>query len=443
MKKVLIITYYWPPSGGGGVHRWLKMQKYLSDFGWQPVIFTPSNPEIGAEDFSLAKDIRPDTEIVTLPIWEPYTWYKTFTGKKADEKVYNAFLTEGSNKAGWTQKVAEWVRGNFFIPDARRFWIKPASRFLKKYLKEHHVDLIISTGPPHSMHLIAMAVAEATGIPWIADFRDPWTKIDMYNKLRLTKLADDYHHKLERNVLARADRIVAVTWAMADEFRDIVPAAQVSVITNGYDPDDFVDTQGRNDSSTFVIRYLGSMNADRNPNDFWEALVGLRDQNPAIFNKIRVELIGQIDTEVMASIEKMLLQDSVKVRTFMPHDAAINAMVNSDLLLIVINKSQNQSGILPGKMYEYIGAGRPILCLGPAASDAQKLFNDIDDDYFVTYGDKEKIMQLLSKYISRSDVDNQSSQTPIDKHLQYSRKMLAQTYAKLMDSVVDEKGNLD
>ncbi|MEZ4912083.1 MAG: glycosyltransferase family 4 protein [Saprospiraceae bacterium] len=438
MKKVLIITYYWPPSGGGGVHRWLKMQKYLRNFGWQPIIFTPSNPEIGAEDISLLKDIRHDTEIITLPIWEPYTWYKTFTGKKSDAKVYNAFLTEGKKKAGWTQRIAEWVRGNFFIPDARKFWINPASKFLKNYLKQHPVDLIISTGPPHSMHLIAKKVEEAIGIPWIADFRDPWTKIDMYDKLKLTKMADTYHHYLEKSVLEQTDHVVAVTWAMAEEFKQLCPSIKVSVITNGYDVDDFNVKAVKQLNSPFVIRYLGSMNADRNPVDFWEALATIRAKNAVIFNNIVVELIGQIDTEVIATIEAMQLHKSVLIKPFIPHDAAIEAMINADLLLIVINKSQNQSGILPGKMYEYIGAGKPILCIGPSHSDAQKLFYQVDANYFVSYGDSNKIVSLIEKYITPTE-QNKMSDNQTQKHTQFSRESLAKDYCELMNLVINNQ----
>ena len=180
MRRVLIITYYWPPSGGSGVQRWLKMSKYLPENGWQPVIYTADDAEYPVEDKSLEKDVAPETEVIRRPIVEPYSFYKKFLGIKKGEKVKAGFINEGAKKTGWKESLSVWLRGNLFIPDARCWWIKPSVRYLKKYLKEHPVDAMISTGPPHSMHLIARALHKKFNIPWVADFRDPWTDIDFY-----------------------------------------------------------------------------------------------------------------------------------------------------------------------------------------------------------------------------------------------------------------------
>ncbi|MEA3317025.1 MAG: glycosyl transferase family 1, partial [Bacteroidota bacterium] len=184
-KKVLIITYYWPPSGGAGVQRWLKFAKFLPKYGWNPIIYTPENGEIPVTDKSLHKDISKETKVIKRKIWEPYTWYKKFIGQKNNQKINVGFLSE-NQKPKFTEKISVWIRGNFFIPDARKFWIKPSVKFLKTYLKNNNVDAIISTGPPHSMHLIAMQLQKKLNLPWIADFRDPWTNIDFYEDLLLT-----------------------------------------------------------------------------------------------------------------------------------------------------------------------------------------------------------------------------------------------------------------
>ena len=437
MKKVLIITYYWPPSGGGGVQRWLKMQMYLADFGWEPVIFTPSNPEIGAEDHALTSDIRSETKVIKLPIWEPYTWYKKFTGKDQDTKVYNGFMNEGNKKESVTQKMSKFIRGNFFIPDARKFWIKPASNYLIQFLKEEQFDAIISTGPPHSMHMIAMKVAAHHKIPWIADFRDPWTRIDIYDKLSLTPIADWYHHYLEKKVLSNADHVVAVTWAMGDEFREICPSAQVSVITNGFDEADFQNNE-KVHHSRFVISYLGSMNADRNPSDLWKAIQQIKENHFDLYPYIDLQLIGQIDAEVIQSVKEYQLDEVVTFRSFIPHNEAITSMVSSDLLLIIINKSINQSGILPGKMYEYIGSGNPILCIGPKGSDAEKLMNSIDSNYFSPYDSVDIILERLLFYLQTFKNNTAMTDRVGDQHLKYSRRLLARDYAQLLNQVVDK-----
>src|SRR4030095_1074602 len=168
-KKVLIITYYWPPGGGSGVQRWLKFVKYLPQTGWQPVVYTPENGEMPVNDSSLTDDIPTGTEVLKTKIWEPYNLYKTFIGADKNVKVSTGFLTE-EKKPGMAERLSVWLRGNMFIPDARRFWIGPSIKYLSSYLEKSHVDVIVSTGPPHSMHLIAMKLSEKFNIPWVADF---------------------------------------------------------------------------------------------------------------------------------------------------------------------------------------------------------------------------------------------------------------------------------
>ena len=217
MKKVLIITYYWPPSGGPGVQRWLKFAKYLPEFGYEPIIYTPQNPEAPAIDESLLKDIPEGIEVLKQPIWEPYNWYRQFLGQK-DKKIGSGFVSE-KKEPGILHKISVWVRGNFFIPDARRFWIKPSVKYLTKYLKENSVDAVISTGPPHSMHLIGLGLKKQLDINWIADFRDPWTNIDFYQELMLSSWADKKHHDLEKEVLTRADKVVTIGYTMSQEMK--------------------------------------------------------------------------------------------------------------------------------------------------------------------------------------------------------------------------------
>ncbi len=164
MKRVLILTYYWPPSGGAGVQRWLKFVKYLREFGWEPIVYTAENPEAPADDDSLEKDIPQNLTILKTPIWEPYDLYKKFTGQASNDRVNAGFLHE-KEKPAWSEKLSVWIRGNFFIPDARRFWIKPSIRFLQRYLKTCPVDAIVSTGPPHTMHMIGMGLKKIPDCP--------------------------------------------------------------------------------------------------------------------------------------------------------------------------------------------------------------------------------------------------------------------------------------
>lgn len=427
MKRVLIITYYWPPSGGAGVQRWLKFAKYLPANGWQPVIYTPDNPEAPAEDLSLGKDIPPSCEVIKRKIIEPYSFYRIFTGRGSGEKVNAGFLDEGRSP-GLKDKMAVWIRGNLFIPDARRFWINPSIRFLKHYLRQHPVDVIVSTGPPHSMHLIARALKKSTGIPWVADFRDPWTGIDFYHQLMLSNYADRRHHKLEKEVLTAADRVVTVGWEVARQLSKI-SGRQVDVITNGYDQDDVaVDYSSvERDPGKFIIRHVGALNKDRNHESFWIAIKALLDDK-SCEKELCVELIGKSDASVRESVAKYGLEKVVTFVSYVPHEAISSLLKTADLLYLPINNTPNAKAILTGKIFEYIASGTPVLGIGPEDGDAARVLKDCDAGVMLGYMDSAGIIDIINqlKIEDNNDID-----------LKYSRSYLTKMMTGIFESVID------
>ena len=408
MKRVLIITYYWPPSGGAGVQRWLKFSKYLPSNGWQPVVYTPSNPEAPAIDDTLGKDIPAECEVITQPISEPYSFYKRFTGRGKDEKVNAGFLDEG-RKPGLKDKIAVWIRGNLFIPDARRFWIRPSVKYLSYYLKAHPVDVIVSTGPPHSMHLIGLGLKKKLNIPWVADFRDPWTGIDFYNQLRLTRYADRRHHRMERKVLQSADRVVTIGWESARQL-ETLGGRSVDVITNGYDPDDISDSGVAvdKDPGKFVIRHVGAMNSDRNHENFWQAIKHLKDDG-SFSKELSVELIGKNDAAVRESVERNGLMDIVSFVPYVPHEEIGGLLRSADLLYLPVNNTPNAKAILTGKLFEYIASGTPVLGIGPKDGDAARVLKDTQSGEMVDFSDSyESIIMTFGKYYHFAKVINNS-----------------------------------
>ncbi|MBO7084081.1 MAG: glycosyltransferase family 4 protein [Bacteroidales bacterium] len=432
MKRVLIITYYWPPSGGSGVQRWLKMSKYLPENGWQPVIYTADGAEYPVEDPSLEKDVCAEAEVIRRPIVEPYNFYKKFLGIKKDQKVKAGFIDETGKQKGWKERLSVWIRGNFFIPDARCWWVKPSVKYLKAYLKDHPVDAIISTGPPHSMHLIAMKLKEALGLPWIADFRDPWTEIDFYDELHLSKWADRKHHRLEHEVLTKADKVVAVGWDMAEGLKRL-GASHVDVIPNGYD----WDTQAKNNvtplSSDFTLTHIGIIGSNRNEHLFWKALGELKAADPQFAAKLRIRLIGQIDQSVVQSIESNGLKNNTEFIPYIPHDQIQAQQASSQVLLLFINNTPNAKGILTGKLFEYIAAGRPILCIGPEDGDAARLLDETQAGTTVGFENKEK-MKAIIKGLYQSYLENGLPSNRNKEIEKYSRKALAGEFANLLAS---------
>lgn len=435
MKRVLIITYYWPPSGGSGVQRWLKMSKYLPENGWQPVIYTAENAEYPVEDASLAQDVAAEAEILKRRIVEPYTFYKQFLGMKKEEKVKAGFINESAKKSSWKEKLSVWLRGNLFVPDARRWWIKPSVKYLTQYLKKHSVDAIVSTGPPHSMHLIAMALHKKFNIPWVADFRDPWTNIDFYKDLKLTRCADRKHHRLERQVLAEATKVVTVGWHCAEDLENH-GAKDVAIVTNGYD----VDNHGprieanpplhANNNSPFVLSHIGIIGANRNPESFWQAI---NELTQTIDLKIR--LIGQVDNSVLASIKYYNIERFVEIIPYIPHNQVIEEQQKSDVLLLFVNNSQNAKGILTGKIFEYMVSGRPILSIGPEDGDSARVLNETQTGVTVDFNDKERMKTVILDFFAKHQ-ENQLIVNNRELVEKYSRRNLTKDFVKILNGII-------
>lgn len=433
MKSVLIITYYWPPSGGSGVQRWLKMSKYLPEYGWQPVIYTAENAEYPVEDPSLEKDVCPEAEVIRRPIVEPYTFYKKFLGLKKDQKVKAGFIDETGKQKGWKEKLSVWIRGNFFIPDARCWWIKPSVKYLKSYLKEHPVDAIISTGPPHSMHLIAMKLKETMGLPWIADFRDPWTEIDYYSELHLTKHSDRKHHRLEHEVLTKADKVVTVS---PDEKRRMerLGAKDAATIYNGYDRDDDVKTTVM-PADKFTITYLGVLSRAQSPDNLWQGLGELTKENEGFREQLRVNMIGQIDKSAVQAIQENGLSDHVIFSPYIPHDQVSEVHRGSTVLLLLLlpNNETRAKGLLTGKLFEYLASGRPILCIGAEDGDAAQILKETHAGTTVGFENKEKIKEAILGLYQQYQDNNLPSNTSAQLE-KYSRESLAREYVDLLNN---------
>jgi glycosyltransferase involved in cell wall biosynthesis len=429
-KRVLIISYYWTPAGGGGVQRWVKFVKYFREFGWEPVVYTVSNGDYPILDPTLEKEIPEGVEVIRTPIWEPYDLYKTITGKKKGEKIDANFLSEGK-KWSWKEKIGVFVRGNFFIPDARCFWIKPSIRFLSDYLKQHPVDAIVSTGPPHSCHLIALGVKEKFSLPWIVDYRDQWTQIDFYKELNLSWLADWRHKSLEKKVLDTCDVITPIGKTMAEDLKQI-SSARTEVITNGFDESDKADLNLTLDEK-FTITYIGTMNNARDPKVLWSALKALKEEQHPLIADIEVKLVGKPEASVQQSVQEHGLEALVNYVGYVKHAEALRIQNQSQVLLLVINNTWNNKSILTGKIFEYLASNRPILCIGPKDGDAAEIIRNAGSGVMVDYEEVAQVKQQLKDwhdlYLAKKLVATSANIS------RYSRRELTGKMAALLDEL--------
>lgn len=431
MKKVLIITYYWPPMGGGGVQRWLKTTKYLREHGWEPVIFTTENGEASVIDESSFKQIPEGIETVRVPIWEPFDLYKKITGKKKGEKLVPGTVSE--KKRSFTQKLSVWVRGNLFIPDARKFWIKPASKYLNDYLKNTQIDAVVSTGPPHTTHMIALNVVKKHNIPWLADFRDPWTNIDFYHELMLSKWADKQHKKKELQVLKTASKVVTVTWSWGEDFMRICGKMPM-VITNGYDPADFENAGKVKLDEKFTITHAGSLNDDRNPHILWKVLAKMCDEIDGFSQDLEVKFIGQVSAAATEEAKSLGLEKQLNLIDNQPHKVVVEELIKSQLLLLPLNDVPNIDGVVPGKLYEYIGAKRPIVCIGKPTGDAAKIITETNAGEVADFNDEQKLYNDLVEFYQLYKTQQlEVSSAGFEK---YSRKVLAGQIAEELNKII-------
>ena len=445
MKRVLIITYYWPPSGGSGVKRWVKFSKYLPSEGWQPVIYTPSNPEYTSVDRTLEAEIPSEAEIIRRPISEPYGIYRRLMGKDSstDMKTLTAGASGGSvtpissGKKSFKQRLSLWIRGNLFVPDPRVWWVRPSVSFLKNYLKEHPVDVIVTTGPPHSMHLIGEKLSKATGLPWIPDFRDPWTKMYYLKYLPLTSPVRKRLLKMEQSVLDNASTVLAVTPLVQDDFRRRT-STPVAMITNGYDEDDFVGPV--ESDGLFNIVHTGLFAEDGNPLTLWKVLGKKVAENPEFKEKMRLRLVGKVDGAVMEAIEAEGLKDNVVNLGYKAHEVAVREQRAASLLILPLRNDPDYRPILPGKLFEYLAARRPILGIGQEDGAMARLLDEIAlPGRIVSNWDNEErtrsfIDSVWSDYLEKGD-----TLLPPDGIDRFSRRSLTKELSHLLESQVSSK----
>ena len=352
-KRVLIVSYYWPPSGGGGVQRWLKFAKLLPDEGWEPVVVTPSNPDVPVADPSLLEDVSQQLEVWSFPVWEPTRFLKRL-GLGGGTSRLGA---ERPSSRSFLSAFVSWVRGNVFVPDARVSWVRPTTRKVLRRLKENPVDVVVTTGPPHSMHLIGLAIKRATGMPWVADFRDPWSTMDYLEDFGLTETSRRRLERLEREVVQTADRVLVTSPGALNEL-GVAPGKGI-VIPNGWDRDDFPASPPEPPTrGAPVLGHFGALYGSRNPKALWPAL------SEAGWKLL---LAGPVTDDVMRDIERAGV-DVTHVGD-LPHRESVAQMHKCHGLLVTHNNSRSARSSTPGKVFECLATGRPLLVIGPAESD--------------------------------------------------------------------------
>lgn len=417
MKKILIITYYWPPAGGPGVQRWLHFVRYLPQYQIEPTVLIPENPFYPIQDKELVKEVPAGVHILKIPISEPYRWAKLFSAG-ATRKMSSGILP--GKKAGFLEKCLLFIRGNFFVPDARVGWVNPVLAFLKDYLPENQIDTIITTGPPHSLHLIGRKLKNQLPLTWIADFRDPWTAIGYHSQLRLLPWAIKKHQKLEKAVLQEADALIVTSQLLKKQFEKHTQKPVVC-ITNGFEPSKKT-TLFPLEKPAFVLLHTGSLLTGRNTPALWQALGELISENEKFEALLRIRLVGVVSESIVQSIKDAGLEASLDVLEYQPHDKILQWQQQAAVLLLAEMDTDETRLIIPGKIFEYFMAKRPILAIGPRDWEVGQMLNDTQSGHYFNHSDISGIKNQLKLWFELHLEDkNQVASKGVEK---YCRKNL-------------------
>jgi glycosyltransferase involved in cell wall biosynthesis len=426
VKKVLVITYYWPPSGGSGVQRWLKFVKYLREFGVEPIVLTidPHFATFPNYDYSLLKEIPEGIEIHTTQASSPFELYKKVRKKDAPQAGFS-----GEKTSGLVDKAMRFIRGNFFIPDARIGWNKFAIEKAKEIIQQNKIDSIITRSPPHSTQLIGLELKRMFNLNWLADLRDPWTEIYYNKELFRTSLAKKKDYKLEQLCLKNADKIVVVSEDIKRHFganrKEILD--KINVIPNGFDEADFLKVKSeeltvkseelsgkseeltvkseelteksemengklRTENLTYkVISYVGNLGEQYPVEGFLEAFSEIVKND----SEWKLQFIGNCHDGVKRMVELLKISANVEFIPYVNHSEAIDFMLKASILLLIIPEIENNKGILTGKLFEYLATGNTIINIGPKDGDAAAILKENAVSITLNPTEKQEIIDFI------------------------------------------------
>ena len=422
-KKVLIITYYWPPSAGGGVQRWLKFVKHLPACGWEPIVYTPDNPDYSLQDASLLADLPSDIKVLKKKIWEPYSLLKLFgkssKGKNTGQIQNNSLFS----------KMMSWVRGNFFVPDPRKYWVNPSVSFLRDYISEQGINTVITTGPPHSMHLIGHKLKALLDINWIVDIRDPWSKFDLLDHYYILPFRRAKYTRLEKSVLDACDKVLATSPSMITQLVDF-DSSKFHAITNGYDASDFIDNADLSDNASCLIYHAGLISSFRNPINLWGALNVICGQDTGKAKRLSVQLVGSIESSVISTIQHMqALNSRLQLDPYKPHEEVLMDYRKANFLLLLVNDSDNARVNIPGKAFEYLAARKPIICVSKRGTDVWNILEKYDHVFLLEYKTPiDEIVEPLINFLENAKAGSYDA-------TQYTRLSLTGDLVKVLESL--------
>lgn len=438
MKTVLVVAYHFPPGGGPGVQRVLKHITYLQEAGWRPIVLTVEDGDFPARDESLLAKIPPSVRVVRVPIIEPYKYYRRFMGGSGAAIDVNVNKS-GAQRRGFKAGLSEFVRATLFIPDARIGWLRKAVQAGLRLVREEHIDAIYTSSPPYTCALIGRNIKRRTGLPWVAGFRDPWTGfLTTPDRWWLPAVIDK---ALERSVFAEADAVECAWEGIIDDAMGKYPSLDRSKfhhVPNGYDSSDFPPEGAypRTHADRFTITYTGSMYGRRNPSTFLAALDLLAEQHRLTPNDVHLRFVGRFGDDVLTMLETSQFSHSMNVIGYVPHETSIAMLMASDASLLIVDDAKESAEIVPGKVYEYLGVGKPIIALTPRNSAIERLVRETSAGVCAPQDDIAAIAEIIGTYVARWRKGEPIVNPNVQAIAKYERREAAHQLGSILSGIV-------
>lgn len=402
MKKILFITYYFPPSSGAGVQRPLKLVKNLRKFGVEPIVITV-NPELASYpgfDDHLMEEVPADTRVFRTNTNEHYKYYKRFVRKS----IPTAGFANESNP-GLLQKLARFIRGNFYFPDPRKGWNDYAYEKAAQLIKEEGIDTVYTTSPPHSTHLIGQRLRNDFAIRWICDLIDPWTDIYYFKQLYHMPFALRINQRMEREVLESADDLITCSYGFRDLFlskTNRISKEKFEILYYGYDKDNFSNRPSMPSEKEFIITYTGTIADIYYPRHLFNAIRRVAETTGV---PVRLRFVGIVSPGVKELIDACGISNLTELTGLVPHNDSLNYLMKATLLLLIVPVNDNNEGIIPGKLFEYFASRKPILALANPKGDVASLVNNNNFGRSFMQDEEEAIFNYLNEMVQQWKVN--------------------------------------
>ncbi len=419
MKKVLFITYYWPPSGKASLQWPLKIIKHLPKFEWQPFVLTVEDDTFSDEDITFLNQVPENLKVIRTKAFEPFNVYKKFTGKEKNTRLVASETISTKNKS-LAHRLSLWIRMNLFIPDARIGWYFPAVKGGSKLLRDEKIDAIVSIGPPHTAHLIAKKLSIKYKIPHIPVFIDPWVDIAYYQNFKRNSITLKIDNHLEKSVLQNAASAVFVTKTMKNDYEEKYQFLKnkAQVLYWGYSEEDFseIEMSKRNGNQKILI-HAGNLFSYQNPKNLWHQIKNeIENGNP-----IKIKFIGTVDSDIVKSISSAGLDAFTEYLGFLPYKKMLTEVCNADFLLVCATEPRH----VPGKLYEYLRAGKPIIAYGDNNEEVKNILSETNAGMMFSYNeDGKEFFNNYSKFGSISD-----------KIIRFEREEISKSLSEILNSV--------